>query len=330
MPLTLILRSSNLDADKAAPALTFDGPRIVIGRGVGCDVRLPDPSVSHRHASVRANGPTYQLVDEGSTNGTFVGGARLSPQTPRPVKTGDLIRVGRVWLEARIDQTPPTRDLAIATRDLALALVSQAMRALGDDAVTKVRVVEGADTGAALSLDEEGRAYVVGRDERCDLPLADADASREHAQIVRRASTVLVRDMGSKNGVTVGQARIPSDRDTVWRSGTVMRLGKTALVLDEPAATALAELEDAEDEPMGSEDVPPMPSPSTKIPAAAPPNTTTGGAPIADLANALSPPVPAPRRPARHRWSATDLAVVAAALAVMGLSIAGLVWLLRG
>jgi pSer/pThr/pTyr-binding forkhead associated (FHA) protein len=240
-----------------------------------------------------------------------------------------MIRVGRVWLEARIDQTPPTRDLAIATRDLALALVSQAMRALGDDAITKVRVVEGSDTGAMLALEDEGRAYVVGRDERCDMPLADADASREHAQIARRGGTVLVRDMGSKNGVILGASRIPADRDVVWKSGTLVRIGKTALTLDEPAASALAELEEADDEPMKSEDVPPMPAPSsTKVPAAAP--NTTGSAPIADLANASKSGLPVIARAPKHRWSATDLAVVAAALAVMGLSIAGLVWLLRG
>jgi pSer/pThr/pTyr-binding forkhead associated (FHA) protein len=329
MPLTLILRSSNLDADKAAPALTFDGPRIVIGRGVGCEVRLPDPSVSHRHATVRANGPSYQLVDEGSTNGTFVGGVRLAPQTPRAVKSGDLIRVGRVWLEARVDQTPPTRDIAIATRDLALALVSQAMRALGDDAVTKVRIVEGADLGAVLALEEEGRAYVVGRDERCDLPIADADASREHAQFVRRGGTVLVRDMGSKNGVVLGQSRIPPDRDLLWRAGTLVRLGKTVLTLDEPAAAALAALEDAEDEPIDAEDIPPMPPTSSKLPLG-PPGTGTGGAPIADIVNTPKQGMPATRIAPKHRWSATDLAVVAAALVVMALSIAGLVWLLRG
>jgi len=214
-------------------------------------------------------------------------------------------------------------------RDLALALVSQAMRALGDDAVTKVRIVEGADTGAVLALEEEGRAYVVGRDERCDLPIADADASREHAQFVRRGGTVLVRDMGSKNGVVLGQSRIPPDRDLLWRTGTLVRLGKTALTLDEPAAAALAELEDAEDEPINAEDVPPMPPTSSKLPLGAP-GTNTGGAPIADIVNTPMQSTPAVRVAPKHRWSATDLAVVAAALVVMALSIAGLVWLLRG
>src|SRR5438132_5312756 len=123
MPLTLILRSTSAPPGTPAPALTFDGPRVVIGRGAGCDVRLPEPSVSQRHATVRTSGSDWVVVDEGSTNGTFVGETKLAPKTPRPLKSGDMVRVGRVWLEARVDQTPPTRDLAFATRDLALALV---------------------------------------------------------------------------------------------------------------------------------------------------------------------------------------------------------------
>src|SRR5215813_1081410 len=104
MPVTVVVRSASPGAASAGevPSLTFDGPRTVIGRGPGSDVRLPDPSVSVRHASLRATGTEYAIVDEGSTNGTWVGGVKLSPHTPRIVKSGDLLRVGRVWLEVAI------------------------------------------------------------------------------------------------------------------------------------------------------------------------------------------------------------------------------------
>ena len=70
-------------------------------------MRLPDPSVSLRHASIRAGDTpaSFTIVDEGSTNGTWVGGVKLHPHTPRLVRTGDLVRVGRVWLELRIGAT---------------------------------------------------------------------------------------------------------------------------------------------------------------------------------------------------------------------------------
>jgi len=325
MPLTLVLRSSEGTSGGAEPALTFDGERVVIGRGPNCDVRLPDPSVSHRHASVRANGSEYVLVDEKSSNGTFVGGARLTPHSPRPLKHGELFRVGRVWLEARIDQTPATRDLAFATRDLALALVSQAMRALGEEASAKVLVVEGRDVGAEMLLADEGRAYLIGRDGPSDLPLADVDVSRTHVQVVRRGGLVLVRDLGSKNGARLGDVRIPVERDAPWRTGTNLRIGNTTLALIEPAAIALAELEAADDEPIEPVDVPPAPLSAEPDPAP-PQASAVPGAPVVPSSSRTR----APKGPRTDVFTAADFAVVLAALAVLGLSIAGLVWLLRG
>lgn len=326
MPLTIVVRSTS----KESPSLTFDGSRVVIGRGDGCDVRLPDASVSHRHAIIRIEAGEHALIDEGSANGTFVGGIRLSPRTPRIVKTGDLVRVGRVWLELRIDQTPPTRDLAMATRDLALALVGQAMRALGDDTTPKVRVVEGRDAGATLALEEEGRLYVAGRDETCDLPLDDSDASREHVRFVRRGSSVLVRDAGSKNGAFLGETRISLDRDIAWRPALMLRIGRTVLALEEPVALALSDIEQGGDEAIAEEDLPPPPAAAAPTPAEEAPRSEArsgAAAPIAQIETAR--PSTAPRRKSRSGWSGTDLAVVVAALAVIALSVAGLVWLLR-
>ena len=144
MPITILIRTGH-DArgGKDPPALTFDGSRIVIGRGPDSEVRLPEVSVSHRHATVRAQGADYFLVDEASTNGTVVGGARLAPHVPRALRSGDMIRVGRVWLEVRFEQKPATMNLLTATRDIALALVAEAMAQIGDDVVPSARVVEG-------------------------------------------------------------------------------------------------------------------------------------------------------------------------------------------
>jgi pSer/pThr/pTyr-binding forkhead associated (FHA) protein len=337
MPVTVVVRSASLAEGMGkgdAPSLTFDGPRVVLGRGAGSDVRLPDPSVSLRHATIRATGAEYAIVDEGSTNGTWVGGVKLVPQTPRLVKAGDLVRLGRVWVELAIGHKPATPDLGLATRDLALALVRRAMDAVGDDTTTKVRVAEGPDLGAELRLGEEGRAYVIGRAETCALPLADADASREHASVVRRGGQVFLRDLGAKNGVFLGDARLAPDREVVWRNTTMARIGQTVLALDEPVSVALAELEAADDERLREEVAPPPPPPSTSVPppshgppaSAAPASEMGVAAPIADVAAAAAP---VPRPKARRFWTLTDLVVVALALSVIFASLAGLVWVLR-
>ncbi len=328
MPITItILPDEGAPTKKSdAPKLTFDAHRVVIGRGAGSDVRLPDASVSQRHASVQAKGPEYTVIDEGSTNGSWVGGVKLSPRSSRTLRNGDLLRVGRVWLEVTIDQSPTTADLPAATRDLALALVAQAMRSLGDDTVPKVRVVEGPDTGATLALSEEGRVYRVGRGETCDLALADEDASREHTQLVRRGSTVLARDLGSKNGTTLGDQPVPFGRDATWRPAVMMRIGAHVLALEEPVMAALVDLESAPDEPMSADELS-APPPSKSQEAAAPPSARAA-APIARVLRDASTS-PASRKQ-KGFLSSTDFFVVGLAVLVISLSVAGLVWLFRG
>jgi pSer/pThr/pTyr-binding forkhead associated (FHA) protein len=180
MSLTVIVRLTDREV-----RLTFDATqRVVVGRGASSDVRLPDASVSHRHATLRAQEGDFLLVDEGSANGTFVGGVRVAPHTSRIVRSGDRVRIGRITLELRMEQAPATRDVSLATRDLALALVARSMRP--EDTAPRLRIVEGPDQGAVLALLESERIYVIGRGTHCDLPLADADASRDHAHAVRR------------------------------------------------------------------------------------------------------------------------------------------------
>lgn len=53
------------------------GPALTVGREQGCDVRLADPAVSAFHARVRVSADEVVIRDLGSTNGTFVDGARV-------------------------------------------------------------------------------------------------------------------------------------------------------------------------------------------------------------------------------------------------------------
>jgi pSer/pThr/pTyr-binding forkhead associated (FHA) protein len=334
MPITVIVRS----ACGSEARLTFDGmQRVVIGRGASCDVRLPDASVSHRHACLGSKGGDFVLVDEGSTNGTFVGQVRIAPRTSRIVRSGDMVRVGVVWLELRMDQCLVTRDLAAATRDLALALVSQALAARGQDLTATVRVVEGADQGVALALADEARAYILGRGAQCEMPLSDADTSREHVCVTRRGGVVVVRDLGAKNGTWLGGERAPENCDVVWRPAQMMRIGRTVLALVEPVGDALARIESAPDQALPVDDpvVPPqsLTSAAATTPRAGHPRAgsnereATSAGPMASLPPQVSV---ASTQLRRARFSIADMMVMATAIGVLALSIAGLVWLLRG
>ena len=84
-----------VDAGRAA-ALT--GP-LTMGRGEGNDLDLNDEYVSTRHARFVPHNGQWYVEDLGSTNGTYVAGARIS--RPTPVGTKSTVRVGRTVVELR-------------------------------------------------------------------------------------------------------------------------------------------------------------------------------------------------------------------------------------
>jgi len=330
MALTVVVRSGD---PAAPPSITFDAPRIVIGRGEGCEVRLPDPSVSHRHASIRQRGTEYIVVDEGSTNGTFVGPVKLSPQAPRVLRSGDLIRIGRIWLEARLEHVPPTQNQPIATREMALALVSNALASEGESAAVRVHIVEGPDAGREMLVAEFERGHVIGRGQNVELSVDDEDASRRHLEVIRRGKQLLVRDLGSKNGSRLGEQELDSGKERAWPRGESLFVGKNSFVYEDPVADALEELERAAvDRMRDDESVDPPDAESTPAPAEqdesdadeAPPAESRREAPIATL--------PERKKPAsrnRSGWNTTDVLVALLALLVLGLSVLGLWWLFR-
>ncbi len=66
-----------------------------IGRDSGCDISLTtDANVSRQHATITSTGATFSIMDNGSSNGTFVNGARLLPNDPKCLAPGDEIHIG--------------------------------------------------------------------------------------------------------------------------------------------------------------------------------------------------------------------------------------------
>jgi FHA domain len=81
--------------------LTIDSAPLTLGRGGQNTIALDgDEFASARHAQVEARSDGLWVEDLGSTNGTFVNGARVT--TPRKLQAGDIVRVGQTDL--RVDE----------------------------------------------------------------------------------------------------------------------------------------------------------------------------------------------------------------------------------
>ncbi len=80
-----------------------------------------------------------------------------------------------------------------------------------------------------------GNRMVVGRLASCDVCLADANTSRQHAAFVREGAGWAIEDLGSTNGTLLNGDRVDSAR---LRDGDVIVVGVTELVYHEPRPSA--------------------------------------------------------------------------------------------
>lgn len=70
-----------------------DIDKITIGRSADADLCLDDTNVSRIHATIYRERDKIWIIDENSTNGTFVNGIKVPPEG-KPLKHGDRIRIG--------------------------------------------------------------------------------------------------------------------------------------------------------------------------------------------------------------------------------------------
>ena len=85
---------------------------------------------------------------------------------------------------------------------------------------------------------------VIGRDPSCHISDLDPLLSRRHAEFVPRPTGLLVRDLGSRNGILVNGSKVP---ERMLTSGDVVQLGHLQLRYVEEEITELHDLRHAED-----------------------------------------------------------------------------------
>jgi DNA-binding NtrC family response regulator len=102
-------------------------PRLLVGKGPSCEVRLDDSAVSRRHAAVELAGPFLRLTDLGSTNGTWVNGVAV---VEARLFGGEHVRLGNVMLKVERRAGAPSDEGPSQTRFGGVIGASPEMRRL--------------------------------------------------------------------------------------------------------------------------------------------------------------------------------------------------------
>jgi len=101
------------------PVLQTD---MVIGRGVGADLRLDDDGVSRFHCKLRRTDDGIVIEDLASRNGTYCNGTRVVPGAP-VLAEGDRLQIGTTivlrftYEEADDSEAPPEPDSQVEVTD---------------------------------------------------------------------------------------------------------------------------------------------------------------------------------------------------------------------
>jgi DNA-binding NtrC family response regulator len=124
-----------------------------IGSGVGCDVQLSDPAISRRHLEIQVGPEGVVVRDLGSTNGSFVQGAKFNELT---LGFGTEVTIGKTVLkyvpEEEVVELAPSDEESFGTLVGRDAKLRKLFRLLADVAVTDATVLIEGETGTGKEL----------------------------------------------------------------------------------------------------------------------------------------------------------------------------------
>jgi ABC transport system ATP-binding/permease protein len=200
---------------------TMQAPRgqVIVGReATRASLVVGHPAVSGTHATVMLD--RMQVVDQGSTSGTYVAGQRIPANQPVPIDPNGVVVFGPV---------PVPVAVLVQIAHAAAAGASHPGQPEGQaQAPRKHRTVIG-----ELSLDSLGASATIsiGRTPDNQIVVPHPQVSSKHAQIVKQGSELYLVDLGSANGTYVRGRRLAANERVPVQDDERVYIGPMPLVL---------------------------------------------------------------------------------------------------
>ncbi|MBN1960903.1 MAG: sigma 54-interacting transcriptional regulator [Deltaproteobacteria bacterium] len=213
------------NADRTIMWRTIDTGLTTIGRNSECDLCIPDNEVPPMLAVLRNDGDTLTLINR-NDDGTSVGNQIIKEEYR--LGDGDSIKIGPITgtIHYQEDKEKSTKNMS--TRTLSQNIIS---REQNNDEIHAWLSVPEVFPGEIFTIDTQGIG--IGSDTSNDIVLTDPYVSSFHARLTIINNRVIVRDLGSRNGVFVGDRKVLEGEVP---SGVQLRLGRTILLITSGSA----------------------------------------------------------------------------------------------
>lgn len=206
---------------EALPAIDVDDAVVVIGSATNARIRLPGGAAEREH--VRVEGNRWRALAPVRVDGI----ARDSGEI------GDGITLELAGYRLRLAPAPAGTTASPAQRTESLA--RELMRGLlGNGAQPTLEIERGPAVGAKRALAPPESTLVIGRGDEAQWIIADKDLSRTHAEVRRGWDGTRIVDLDSKNGTKVDGARVTREGMPL-RDGCLVELGPIVMRFRDPA-----------------------------------------------------------------------------------------------
>lgn len=201
----------------------FLGQSLKLGRNSDNDIVIADNTISGNHLTILFDNHSQKLfiVDNNSTNGSFLGNIRLVPNQNTEARHGSKIFLseGNYFIQVAIPHQPrvqPDPKIKINITNSGASSPDShkkpEFKPITPDSKIKMRVnsiQRNFSIGEQViqKLNQQTQV-ILGRDATCDIILQSLGVSRQHTKIEKVGQTYYVTDMGSTNGTFVNRQKI--------------------------------------------------------------------------------------------------------------------------
>jgi len=234
----------------------------VLGRSEG-DIVVSNPYLSRRHMKLTVRERKLFVTDLGSTNGTFVDGERLEPDTEREVGVEGELKAGELLIQLRWLEAPE-----VSEEEPAEAEPSEEKAEAPPLEPTSKDVTE-VDSPWALKVGDEqhrlnfGEVRIGRKTDRNDLAFPqDGYMSATHLVLDVDLDFLKLKDLGSTNGTLVNGEKAAANEWVELAAGDEIKAGQTAFTVEAIARMEPVEppAEEAEPAPVEEESPPEEPA----------------------------------------------------------------------
>lgn len=162
--------------------IAIEGEKMSFGRGSEADFRFEDDGLSRLHSTIYRDGENVWIVDENSTNGTFVNGEKVG-SSGTALKNGDAVKIGHyTTLKVRINvgQSGSSEIISAKTATVSASSSTNSSYFLPLAIIgIALLVITASAVFIGITVNGGGKSNVVKTDEKYDTPVSSDEKTDE-------------------------------------------------------------------------------------------------------------------------------------------------------